>query len=87
MQALHHCLSGPAYTLSKHHVSSPGSASAKHHMTLHHMTQPEISTLVTSFLFYIMPCLFQRQNLKEAVFLPLQEKAVRLKGTYKDLEK
>lgn len=39
MQAAHHCLLGPTFSVSKHHMSSLGSTSANHHMT-----QPEIPT-------------------------------------------
>lgn len=47
MQASHHCLLSPTYMLSKHHMFSHESASAKHYESAsgkHHMMQPEIST-------------------------------------------
>ena len=37
MQTAHHSLLSPIYSLSKHH------ASAKHYVSLHHMTQTETS--------------------------------------------
>lgn len=43
MQAHHHCLLSPFYTLSKITCPPMGPASAKHHMSLpHHMTQPKL---------------------------------------------
>jgi hypothetical protein len=44
MQAHGHYRLGPTYTLSKYHMSSHRYVSAKHPMSLHHMTQPEIAT-------------------------------------------
>ena len=53
MEATHHCLLSPTYTLVTHHVSFHGSclskipcesASARHCMSMHHITQPETST-------------------------------------------
>lgn len=41
-QAPRHCPLSPIY-LSKHHGPSLGSASTKHHVSLYHMTQPELT--------------------------------------------
>ena len=43
----HRCPVHPIYTLSKHHVSSDGSHLSKHHVSLHHVTQPDLSTSLT----------------------------------------